>query len=86
MGASAAGNILETIVQILTDGITGIAQGVGAGMQTLMTSIFLTNTAASGDPVYELSVFGAVIIIFAGIALAIGLCRWAMNFVTSLKA
>lgn len=55
-------------------------------MQTLMTSIFLNNTGTTAEPVYELSVFGGVIIIFAGIALAIGLCRWAMNFVTGLKA
>ena len=54
-------------------------------MQTLMTSIFLTGNGTTDSP-YALSVFGGVIIIFAGIALAIGLCRWAMNFVTSLKA
>lgn len=77
--------VLQEIVQILVGGIQGVAQGVGQGMQTLMTSIFLTGTGAENDP-YALSVFGGVIIIFAGIALAIGLCRWAMNFVTSLKA
>jgi len=77
--------VLQEIVSILVGGIQGVAQGVGSGMQTLMTSIFLTGNGTESSP-YALSVFGGVIIIFAGIALAIGLCRWAMNFVTSLKA
>lgn len=77
--------VLQEIVSILVGGIQGVAQGVGSGMQTLMTSIFLTGDGTTTNP-YALSVFGGVIIIFAGIALAIGLCRWAMNFVTSLKA
>lgn len=77
--------VLQEIISILVGGIQGVAQGVGQGMQTLMTSIFLTGNGTENSP-YALSVFGGVIIIFAGIALAIGLCRWAMNFVTSLKA
>jgi len=77
--------VLQEIVSILVGGIQGVAQGVGQGMQTLMTSIFLTGQGTEASP-YALSVFGGVIIIFAGIALAIGLCRWAMNFVTGLKA
>ncbi len=71
--------ILTQIVQILVGGITGVAQGIGAGLSSLVTNIFLTTTGA-------LSVFGALIVIFAGISLALGLCRWVLNFCTSLGA
>lgn len=70
--------ILQEIISILTGGITGIASGIGSGLNDLATNIFLTETGAS------LSLFGGLIVVFAGIALAVGLCRWFMNFVTSL--
>lgn len=74
--------ILTAIIELLTGGIAGVASGVGGGLSTLATSIFLTG---SGDS-QSLSVFGALIIIFAGISLALGLCRWVVNFVSSLGA
>lgn len=71
--------LLTNIIQILVGGITGIAEGIGAGLSTLATNIFLTSTGS-------LSVFGSLIVIFAGISLAMALCRWVVNFVTSLGA
>lgn len=71
--------ILTNIIEILVGGITGIAEGIGAGLSTLAQSIFLT---AEGG----LSTFGILIVVFAGISLAVGLCRWVVNFVTSLGA
>ena len=73
--------LLKEIITILVSGITGIAEGVGTGLTTLVTSIFI-ETGAEGA--MQLSTFGGVIIVFAGISLAIGLCRWVVNFVTSL--
>lgn len=73
-------NILTEIISILTGGITGIATGIGGGLQTLATNIFLEST---GDT-QSLSVMGTLIVVFAGISLAIGLSRWVLNFVTSL--
>lgn len=75
-------NILTQIIQILVGGITGIAEGVGAGLSTLATQIFLEGTGES----QTLSVFGTLICVFAGISLAIGLSRWVLSFVTSLGA
>ncbi len=75
--------VLEEIINLLVSGITGIAKGVGDGVSSLVQSIFLTGAGTTESP-YSLSVFGSVIIVFAGISLAIGLCRWVMNFVTSL--
>lgn len=71
--------ILSEIIQLLVGGITGVAQGIGVGLSTLAESVFLTGTETK-----TLSTFGALVIIFAGISLAIGLCRWVVNFVTSL--
>lgn len=74
--------ILSEIVSILTGGITGVASGVGQGVSTLVSDIFITTSEGTSS----LSVFGGVIVVFAGISLAIGLCRWVMNFLTSLGA
>lgn len=56
-------NVLTEIIGLLTDGITGIAEGIGGGLQNLVTEIFLTTGA---DGVQSLSVFGGVVVIFAG--------------------
>lgn len=76
----SGGSIVTTIVEILVSGITNVAQGIGSGLSTLAQSIFLTGTGES----QTLSTFGILIVVFAGISLAIGLCRWVVNFVTSL--
>lgn len=73
--------ILSEIIEILVGGITGIATGIGSGLSTLVQSIFLT-TGDGGAT--TLSTFGIMVIVFAGISLAIGLSRWVLNFLTSL--
>lgn len=70
--------ILNQIIEILIAGITGIAGGIGSGLTTLAQSIFLGSEAGT------LSVFGGLVIVFAGISLALGLCRWVVNWITSL--
>lgn len=74
--------LLQQIIGILVGGITGIATGVGEGLQSLVTNIFVTGAGTTESP-YTLTVFGGLIIVFAGISLAIGLCRFVMNFVSS---
>lgn len=78
--------LLKEIIQILVGGITGVAEGIGAGLSSLAKSIFLQTTGSGADATTTLSVFGMLIIIFAGISLAIGLSRWVVNFCTSLGA
>lgn len=78
--------ILTEIIELLVGGITGVAKGIGSGLSDLAQSIFLTTTGSGADATTSLSVFGALIIIFAGISLAIGLSRWVVNFCTSLGA
>ncbi len=73
--------VLKEIISLLVSGITGIASGIGSGLTNLVENIFLT-TSESG--VTGLSTFGGVIVVFAGVSLAIGLSRWVVNWVTSL--
>lgn len=74
--------VLTEIIGLLVGALTSFATGIGQGLSAMVTSIFLDGTGES----MGLSVFGSVIIIFAGISLAIGLSRWVTNFITSLGA
>ena len=76
------GAIVTEIVDILTSGIAGIATGIGGGLATLVQNIFLD---VEGDT-KKLSLFGGVIVVFAGVSLAIGLSKWVLSWVTSLGA
>lgn len=74
--------VLQEIITLLVSGVSQVATGIGSGLNALVTNIFLETPTGSTSP--QLSTFGGIIIVFAGIALAIGLCRWVVNFVTSL--
>lgn len=72
--------VLIEIIELLTDGLVAFGEGIGSGVSSMVTSLFLTGTGET----MTLSTFGGLIVIFAGIALTIGLSRWIMNWVTSL--
>lgn len=73
-------NILSEIVSLLTGGIVGIAEGIGGGLQELVTNMFVQTEGETTS----LTVFGGLIIVFAGVSLAIGLSRLVYNWLTSL--
>lgn len=75
--------LLVEIIQLLVGGISGVATGIGSGLSELARAIFISIGESGAQ---NLSVFGGLIVIFAGISLAIGLSRWVVNFVTSLGA
>lgn len=75
--------ILQEMITLLTGGITGIAEGVGSGLQALATNMFLDTTQPESP---TLSAFGGLVVIFGGVSLAIGLCRLVFHFITSLGA
>lgn len=77
--------VLTEIISILVGGVTGIATGVGEGLSTLVKSIFITGAGTTENP-YALSVFGSLIVVFAGISLAIGLSRLVVHWLTTLGA
>lgn len=76
--------IMQSIIEILVGGITQVAQGIGSGLSTLAQSVFLQTTGTGDSATTTLSTFGVLIVVFAGISLAIGLSRWVVNFVASL--
>lgn len=78
--------IMQSIIEILVGGITQVAQGIGSGLSTLAQSVFLQTTGTGDSATTTLSTFGVLIVVFAGISLAIGLSRWVVNFVASLGA
>lgn len=78
--------IMQSVIEILVGGITQVAKGIGGGLSTLAQSVFLQTTGEGDSATTSLSTFGVLIIVFAGISLAIGLSRWVVNFVASLGA
>ena len=78
--------IMTAIIEILVGGISGVATGIGQGLSTLATSVFLQTTGEGASAQTSLSTFGVLVVVFAGISLAIGLSRWVVNFVASLGA
>lgn len=72
--------VLLQIINLLTDGLVAFGEGIGSGVSSMVTSLFLSGTGES----MTLSTFGGLIVVFAAIALTIGLSRWIMNWVTSL--
>lgn len=78
--------IMQAIIEILVGGISGVATGIGQGLSTLAQSVFLQTTGSGEGAITSLSTFGVLVVVFAGISLAIGLSRWVVNFVASLGA
>lgn len=78
--------MMKSIIEILVGGISEMAKGIGGGLSTLAQSIFLQTTGEGASATTSLSTFGILIVVFAGISLAVGLSRWVVNFVASLGA
>lgn len=78
--------LVTAIIEILVSGISGIATGVGQGLSTLAQGIFFTTTGTGEAATTGLSILGVCIIAFAAISLGLSLCRWVLNFFTSLGA
>lgn len=72
--------VLQEIITLLTSGLTQMAQGIGGGFNAFMTSIFLDTSNSTT----ALSVTGGVIVVFAAIALSIGLGRLIANYLFGL--
>lgn len=73
--------LLNQIVELLVGGITGMATGLGKGINQYVTDLFIV-TGEGG--VMSLSSFGGMVAIFGGIALAVGITRRIFNWLISL--
>lgn len=74
--------ILGEIVDILVGGLTGMASGIGQGLNAMVQDLFITTTEGAS----HLSTFGVVVVIFAGISLAVGLTTLVTKWIMSLGA
>lgn len=74
------GAVLKEFVTILVAGIKDLATGIASGVVDMAKALFLEGTGET----LKLSVFGGIIAIFAGIALAIGITSKVYLWVTSL--
>lgn len=72
--------IVKAIIEILVSGITELGQGIGAGLSSTVTAMFLSGTGEA----QTLSSFGILIVVFGAISLSVGLTRLIYNFIVSL--
>lgn len=75
-------NVLEEFVGILVSGIVSLGEGIASGVVAMAKALFLT-TSSTGE-VTGLSIFGGIIGIFAGLALAVRITQRVYTWVTSL--
>lgn len=77
--------VLQQFVGILVGGISSLAQGIASGIVEMAKALFLETTETGGVvTVTGLSIFGGLVAIFAGLALAIGITTRVYTWVTSL--
>lgn len=75
--------IVTQIIEILVSGLTEMASGIGSGLNNLAQSIFLVQKGTGETATWALSQFGQLIIAFGAVALAVGLSRFVVNWLTS---
>lgn len=74
--------VLQAFVEILVGGIQSLATGIAQGIVAMAKALFLETTEAGA--ISGLSVFGGIVGIFAGLALAVGITTRVYTWVTSL--
>lgn len=75
--------VLQEFVEILVSGIVSLAEGIAGGVVAMAKALFLETNSETGV-VSGLSVFGGIVAIFAGLALAISITTRVYTWVTSL--
>lgn len=73
--------ILQEIIELLVGGISGMAKGLGTGINQYVSDLFIKTSEAGAQ---SLSTFGGMVAIFGGIALAVGITRRLFNWLISL--
>lgn len=68
---------MTQILELLFGGFTETAKQMGLGLSQFVQGIFLNTTEGT------LTTFGMLAVIFAGIALALSLCKFILVWVTS---
>lgn len=78
--------VLGEFISILVSGIVDLAEGIAGGVVAMAKALFLeTSTSEAGvTTVTGLSVFGGIVAIFAGLALAVSITTRVYTWITSL--
>lgn len=71
--------IATSIIEALTSALTGLLGPLAEGIKNAFVALFMDKT---GDT-QSISIFGIVMLIFGGIALAIGISRLVFNIIRS---
>lgn len=72
---------LTEFVQLMVGAISDLATGIASGVTAMAKALFLEETEGT---ITGLSVFGGIVGIFAGIALAVGITTKVYIWVTQL--
>lgn len=78
--------IVHDIVEILVAGITELGTGIGQGISNFAQALAFTTTGEGSSATTSLSVYFVLVIVFAGVSLAIGLTRLIFMWLESLGA
>ena len=73
--------VLTEFVNLLVGAIESLGTGIAAGVVNMAKALFLVESNGS---ITGLSIFGGLVAIFAGIALAVGITTRVYLWVTSL--
>ena len=76
--------IMQEIITIMTSGIVEFAQKLGQGISALVKSVFLETIGEGASATTQISTFGVLVLVFAGIALTIGLSRLLVSWISTL--
>ena len=79
--------VLGDFVSIMVSGIVDLAQGIASGIVAMAKALFLevsVDSTTHVETVTGLSIFGGIVAIFAGLALAISITTRVYTWVTSL--
>lgn len=77
------GTVLTEFINLLVGGIVDLAKGIAEGVAEMAKALFL-EVDSTTHAVTGLSVFGGIVAIFAGIALAVGITTRVYTWITSL--
>lgn len=76
--------VVGQIVQILVAGITGLGQGIGAGISDFVSSLAFVTVGEGASATTTMSPYFILLCVFGAIALAVGLTRLIFNWLSSL--
>lgn len=77
-----ATEIISEIVSVLVSGLTSFGQGIGRGISDIVTAMMFTGSGES----QKLSPYFVAVLVFAAVALTIGLTRLVFNWLGNLGA